>query len=178
MQKHPDISKARKSAVLILLYPGEEDAVTTLLIQRPTYNGVHSGQIAFPGGKFEPEDKDLIHTALRESYEEVGFIPEHINILGTLSQLYIPPSQLTLLPVMGYQDFKPQTVLDPLEVSRIIEVSLQEIISPSTFQQQKVNVGNWSEIVPCFNVRGNIIWGATAMILNELKTILTTTPSL
>lgn len=178
MFKNQDISKAKKSAVLILFYLDDNRDIMTILIQRPTYNGVHSGQIAFPGGKFEEYDADLIQTALRESREEVGIDPENVTVLGSLTELYIPPSQLTLLPVVGYQQGQPKIVTDPNEVAGVITISIKEILDPLSIQQKRVSVGSWSDMVPCFYIRGNVIWGATAMILNELKMILPAIPSL
>jgi 8-oxo-dGTP pyrophosphatase MutT (NUDIX family) len=172
MRHFTDLTKAINSAVLILLYPDHDGEILTVLIQRPVYDGVHSGQISFPGGKFEPGDADLIQTSLRESKEEVGINPDNVRVMGNLTELYIPPSKMKVLPVLGYQLSVPRFTLDPGEVDKIITLSLRELLNPGNLQKQRVTVGTWSEIVPCFNIRGNIIWGATAMILNELKTII------
>src|SRR5690606_19713899 len=81
----------RKGAVLILLYPFENKAFFPL-IKRPEYLGVHSGQIAFPGGKMEEEDEDEVETALREAWEEVGVLPQQVRLIGRMSDLFIPTS--------------------------------------------------------------------------------------
>ncbi|MHC1707210.1 MAG: CoA pyrophosphatase [Bacteroidales bacterium] len=176
LMQNKDLSNARKSAVLLLLYPDNQNDIYTVLIQRPVYDGVHGGQISLPGGKAEPSDPDLIYTALRESKEETGIVPEEVTILGTLTELYIPPSNMIVLPVIGYQPSHPDFNIDPTEVEDLIVLSLKELLNPDNFQQQAVSVGLWTDIVPCFNIRGNIVWGATAMILNELKMILPSIP--
>ncbi|MCX6270390.1 MAG: CoA pyrophosphatase [Bacteroidetes bacterium] len=177
MSFNPDLSKARMSGVLILLYPAEQD-VMTVFIQRPRYNGVHSGQISFPGGKAEPEDRDIRQTALRESREEVGLDTSGVKVIGNLTELYIPPSRFRVQPVVAYTAEIPSLTGDPVEVDEIIRVSLRELLDPGSFQNKKVTVGDWSNEVPCFYVKEVIIWGATAMILNEFLEIIRVLPSL
>lgn len=171
-----DTADARKSAVLLLFYP-TGNKIFTVFIQRPQYNGIHSGQISFPGGKMEDSDPDHFFTALRESQEETGIQPDEVTILGTLTPLYIPPSHFIVLPVIGYQHKEPILQADPQEVESIITVSLEELLDPASFQEQKVTFGSWSATVPCFSVRTHIIWGATAMIMNELIEIIRAFPS-
>ncbi len=92
---------ARIAAVLILLYPYKE-SVYTVLIQRHDYIGVHGGQISLPGGKKEPSDENIIMTAVREANEETGVDPEQIEIIGTLTPLSIPVSNMIVYPVVGW----------------------------------------------------------------------------
>lgn len=164
--------KAKPSSVLLLLYPvGEE--VYIVFIQRPDYGGVHSGQISLPGGKREPGDEDLASTALRESEEEVGIIRERVRILGQLSDLYIPPSRYLVSPFVGYCTAKPDFEKDPQEVEEIIEVKIRDLFSESAYQVTRHKVGLGIRVkAPAFVVDGNVIWGATAMILSEFKEMI------
>ena len=91
LQSSYDTSKAIQSSVLILLFP-ENKSVKIILILRQQYEGVHSGQVSFPGGRKEKDDKTLIETALRESEEEVGIDADKVMVIGNLTEIYIPPS--------------------------------------------------------------------------------------
>ena len=95
---------AKKAGVMALFYPKENNVTHLLLILRKTYKGVHSNQIAFPGGKFEPEDADLKYTALRETFEEVGVPLAAIHVIKALSPVYIPPSNFEVQPFVGVYD--------------------------------------------------------------------------
>ncbi len=164
--------KAKPSSVLLLLYPvGEE--VFIVFIQRPDYGGVHSGQISFPGGKWEPEDMDLSSTALRESKEEVGIIPERVRILGKLSELYIPPSRYLVSPFVAYCSARPDFEKAPDEVKEIIEVNIRDLFRENAYQVTKHKIGLGIRIkAPAYVVDGHTIWGATAMILSEFKEMI------
>jgi len=164
--------KAKPSSVLLLLYP-VEGAFYIVFIQRPDYEGVHAGQISLPGGKREPGDSDLTETALRESHEEVGIIPEDVRILGKLSDLYIPPSRFLVTPFVGYCPNRPDFVKNPTEVDEIIEVKISDLFSEPALQVIKHKVGLGIQIkAPAFVVNGCVIWGATAMILSEFKEVI------
>lgn len=114
---------ARLGAVLILIYP-KENALHLVLILRNVYKGTHSGQISFPGGKQEPEDGSLWHTALREANEEVGIDPEKIKYIGALTKVYIPPSRFLVSPFVAISEEQPRFTADPIEVQRIIEAPI------------------------------------------------------
>ena len=129
-EAHLHYPDARLSAVLILFYP-LNDSIYTVLIQRPTYDGVHSGQVAFPGGKKEPGDVDLIATALREAHEEVGIDPANVEVLGPLTQLYIPPSNFLVTPVVGVSLQQPKLVSDQHEVQEIMETNIALLVDDS-----------------------------------------------
>lgn len=168
-----DRRKVRLGSVLISLYL-DKGEIHTVLMKRPSYKGVHSGQVSFPGGKKEEEDDDLIMTALREAHEEVGIIPEKVNIIGALSELYIPPSNFLVLPVMGYMKEKPKLVPDPQEVEAILEVPFKHFFQEASLKEGDIPVGNGYKIrAPYFDVEGHVVWGATAMILNEMMEIVT-----
>ncbi|MFY0627290.1 MAG: CoA pyrophosphatase [Reichenbachiella sp.] len=164
--------KPKQSAVLILLYQ-ENSEWKFPLIQRPTYVGTHSGQIALPGGKIEEEDESLTMTALRETNEEIGVRQNLVTVLGHLSEIYIPPSNFNILPVVGYVNSKPKFERDKREVESIIETDLKQLLNPINQMSREVKVGQKRLAnVPCFLLEGNVVWGATAMILSEFVNIL------
>jgi len=160
------------SAVMILLYP-HQDTIHAILIQRGTYDGVHSGQIAFPGGKFEEFDIDLKYTALRETEEEIGLLPEQIKVLGSLTEVYITPSNFLVKPFVGVVNQKPEFIVDSREVERVIVVDLfqlnnKEIIKEKTILQS----GGFKLKTPYYEIEGLTIWGATAMMISELNAVV------
>jgi 8-oxo-dGTP pyrophosphatase MutT (NUDIX family) len=163
---------ARQSSVLILLYPLEGD-IGLVLMLRPEYKGIHSGQISLPGGKYEESDESLIFTALREANEEIGITPSMVQIIGQLTEMYIPPSHYLVTPVVGYQATRPVFTADPKEVARIIEIRLSDLMDNTKVQMKKMKLRLGITLkVPSFFIDDNIIWGATAMILSELKEII------
>lgn len=167
----------RESAVLILLFP-ENNSLKTVFIQRNEYFGVHSGQVAFPGGQAEKQDIDLAHTALRETNEEIGIPANDVVILGSLSSLYIPPSNFNVLPFVGYLPNTPVFKIDPKEVSSAFAVTISEILHPKSLQTKSIQVsnGNWLD-VPCYFLENKIVWGATSMILSEFIEVLNDVPA-
>lgn len=162
---------ARIAAVLILLFP-QNGSVFTIFMQRPEYNGVHSGQISFPGGKQEPEDENIISTACREAFEETGADPKNINFIGTLTPLFIPVSNMLVTPVIGWCNQKPSLSLKPEEVMFLIEGDLMRFLDPSIVKIKPFMIRGEMIDVKYFDYEGNTIWGATAMILNELLIII------
>lgn len=161
----------RKSAVLILFYP-DNGIIKTVLMERASDNSVHSGQISFPGGKYETQDKNLENTALREAWEEVGLETEKVTILGPLSKLFIPPSNFDVYPFVGYTLEKPQFNTNR-EVESLIEIDINRLIKPETFTEMPIIVRNSTKIqVPCYLVDQHIIWGATSMIISELLEVI------
>lgn len=159
------------SAVLILFYL-KQGKIHFPLIRRPQYDGMHSGQMAFPGGKWEPTDPSLIHTALRESAEEVGIRPDLITVLGTMSEIYIQVTHFKVLPVVAILRETPAFVTDPHEVDAIFEVPLEELFVPDTKKREIWNLRGTETEVPFYKLSNQKVWGATAMILSELEAIL------
>ena len=162
-----------KAGVMILLYPNQSD-LSLVLIKRPEYEGVHSAQISFPGGKFEQSDPDLIFTALRETEEEVGVPSANIDFLGTLTSLYIPVSEIEVFPSVGYAIQKPSFKIDPAEVDYLIEVSLKDLMNPAILHSKKFSNIKYQGEIPYYDVQDNHVWGATAMILSEFMEIVQT----
>jgi 8-oxo-dGTP pyrophosphatase MutT (NUDIX family) len=157
----------RQGGVLALFYP-YEDQLYLPLILRPTYNGVHSGQVGFPGGGQEAIDPDLTTTALREAHEEIGVAPEDVQILGQLSRLYIQPSNYEVTPTVGWIEQRPDFRIDPYEVAKLLEIRLNDLLDPHNRYEEEWQLRDRVALVPFFHVGGQTIWGATAMILSEL----------
>lgn len=159
----------RKAAVLILFYPDRKNDVSFLLTKRASYSGTHSAQISFPGGKFEISDKNLINTALRESYEEVGIHQKNINIFKQITEVYIPPSNFLVTPFMGYSLQKPSFSMNN-EVDQIIEVSVRDLLDDKNIGRIEIETSYMKKTsVPCFQFNNFTVWGATAMMLSEIK---------
>ncbi|TNF41499.1 MAG: CoA pyrophosphatase [Cytophagales bacterium] len=165
-------SNHRKSGVLLLFYPEHGQAYFPL-IKRPQYLGVHSGQVALPGGKMDPEDLDVIQTALREAEEEIGVNRRSIEVLGKMSELYIPASNFLVSPIVGLINAKPDFIPEEKEVDRIISSSVSGFLDRRIRKQTLLELGSGIRLdTPYFDIDGEIVWGATAMILNELSRIL------
>jgi 8-oxo-dGTP pyrophosphatase MutT (NUDIX family) len=162
---------ARVAAVLILLYH-HNGSICTVLMQRPDYNGVHGGQISFPGGKQEALDSDVIQTALRESYEETGVDPSKVSIIGTLTPLFIPVSNMIVTPVVGWLDKEPLYNIKSDEVVFLFEADLKMLLDPSIVRLKPFKIRGEMVEIKYFDYNGNTIWGATAMILQELLIII------
>jgi len=171
MQNLPDPFEPRKSSVLILLYMQDLELMT-LMIQRPKYDGVHSGQIAFPGGKMEDTDSDLIATALRETEEEIGIQAADIEVIGQLTELYIHPSNFLVQPVVGWLNTIPETKADPAEVETVLTMPVFTFMQEAARQEKEVEVRDFRFKVPCYVVSDHIIWGATAMIMTEFLEVM------
>jgi 8-oxo-dGTP pyrophosphatase MutT (NUDIX family) len=163
------VSETGKASVLILLYTRKGE-LCTLFIKRTVYRGHHSGQVSFPGGKRETSDKSPVHTALRESSEETGVDPSTIKILGTLTPLHIPVSNIEVLPVVGYAENQPVFSISEYEVEYLIEVPLNELMNKMT-TEKKLVINSEIIKVPGYMVQDEYIWGATAMILSEFLEI-------
>ncbi len=163
---------SRRGAVLILIYPDADQAFFPL-IKRPIYSGVHSGQIAFPGGKMEPEDENISYTAVREAWEEVGVLPEDVKLLGQISDLFIPASNFLVSPIIGYSERKPEFIPEIKEVDRIIETPLKQLLALETRKQKILEIGGLLKLdTPYFDLSNEVVWGATAMILEEFIQVL------
>jgi 8-oxo-dGTP pyrophosphatase MutT (NUDIX family) len=133
---------------------------------------MHSGQISLPGGKMEKSDSDVAETALREAEEEIGIKRNDVSILGYLSQLFIPVSNMLVFPVIGYISYKPVFNPDLVEVNGVIETPIDEFLREGVVQNKTEKILSMDVTVPFYNINGNHIWGATAMIISELTELL------
>ena len=165
--------KPRKAGVMILFYPDQEGMTRMILILRKTYKGVHSNQVGFPGGKVEKGDTDMLDTALRETEEEIGISRDKITVVREVTRCYIPPSNFSVFPFIGYStgplNFTPQES----EVEGLIEVALEDFLSDNAVISKKMSTSYMDDIdVPAFLLNNYVVWGATAMILSEVKDLL------
>jgi len=164
---------AKRAGVLALFYPDSKNETRLILILRKTYKGVHSAQVGFPGGKVEIEDVDLRQTALRETEEEIGVPTEAISVKKAMSPLYIPPSNFTVFPFVGITEKTPRFIKEEAEVEDILEVKLIDFLNENNSIETGVMTSlNKELVVPAFRLNGHNVWGATAMMLSELKDLL------
>lgn len=161
----------RRSAVLILLYPHENEIYFPLIL-RSSYHGLHSGQMAFAGGKYEQPDGDLICTALREAQEEIGIDPAGVKILGVLTEIFIFPSDFLVLPVIGYSTSRPTFLPNEREVEAIFETPLSYFSKPGIVGCSEIQIPNELVLTPHYEIEGHKVWGATAKMVHELLLIL------
>ncbi len=163
----------RESGVGILLYP-KEDTIECILIERPAYDGTHGGQISFPGGKRDPGDIDLEYTARRECFEEVGLPTGHGERILALTEVFIPVSDFLVQPFIFFVDDLPTLHPDEREVESIIAFDLFSLLDDDLLKRKslKFKNGTTAKDIPYFDIHGHVVWGATGMILSEVKAIL------
>lgn len=162
----------KESAVMFLLF-NYKDLVHTLFIQRPKDQGVHSGQLSFPGGKREMGES-LDQTALRETFEEIGVAPDQIEVLGELSEIYIPPSHFLVRPFIGAIKSLPELVLNPSEVEEVIIHPLDFFFQENIIAQKPIFIPKFNVSIdaPFFDIQGRTLWGATAMMVQEFRLMM------
>ncbi len=166
-------NSAKRAGVLSLFYPSEDFETRLILILRKTYHGVHSAQVGFPGGKLEPEDQNIQDAALRETEEEVGVPRSAISVLKQLTEIYIPPSNFFVQPFLGITSQPPKFLPEEKEVEALIEVNLRDFMDDLNITTQTLSTSYAESIeVPAFQLNGHIVWGATAMMLNEVRELL------
>lgn len=163
---------AKSAATLALFYPNKKNETCFLLTKRAIYDGTHSAQISFPGGKTEKNDPNLEFTALRETFEETAVVMNDISIYRKLTKTYIPPSNFWVTPFIGTIEYRPNFTANN-EVSAFIEVQLKDILDDSSIIVKNMSTSYMKNVdVPCFKLNDYIVWGATAMILSEIKDLL------
>lgn len=163
--------KTRKSAILILFYPYQGEIYLPLIL-RPQYDGVHAGQMAFPGGRMERTDENLIRTALREAQEEIGIRVTDVRVLGQLTELFIPPSNFFVQPVIGVMNHRPDFYPDPREVEQVVEVPLETLLDETIVGDTQIDVRGVLIDAPFFQIQNHKVWGATAMMISELLAVI------
>lgn len=163
---------AKLSSVLILLFL-KNSKIYSVLTLRNEYGGLHSGQVSLPGGKPEAGDTNLFQTALRETQEETGLDTKPVELLGELSHIYIPVSNFLVHPYIAYHPENPVFSPDLREVRELIQWELFDLLEDSLVASKEITYGNGSKLLsPYYAIRGHTVWGATAMILSELKEVL------
>ena len=174
LEKQKDkIKNAKRAGVIALFYPDRDSQTKFALILRKTYKGVHSAQIGFPGGKYEEQDKNIEQTALRETYEEIGVSVANIEICKALTEVYIPPSNFYVNPFFAITRITPNFIKQDEEVEDIIEILLEDFLDDNKVIETSVSTSYSRAIeVPAFELNDHIIWGATAMMLSEIKDML------
>jgi 8-oxo-dGTP pyrophosphatase MutT (NUDIX family) len=158
----------REGAVLILLYPQQQNLHLPLIVRPHTEKGVHSGQVAFPGGKKEKTDPDFVYTALREAQEEVNLDISKVRVLGQLSPLFVFASNFMVYPTLAVMHEKPFLRPNPQEVADIFSTNLTTLQRPETIKRTIIQTPQYTFETPYFDIEGKIVWGATAMMLSEL----------
>ncbi len=158
-----------KQAATAALFFEQNGRPHLILTRRVEYPGVHSGQISFPGGRKEPGDRDFSETALRETREEIGIEPDQISLLGSLTALYIPPSNFYVYPFVGLLKSKPDFTRQQSEVDEILTPDFNGFLDPSNLRNSTIKTSTYSIKVPSFHIMGETVWGATAMMISELR---------
>ncbi|MEJ7646739.1 MAG: CoA pyrophosphatase [Chryseolinea sp.] len=169
--KYDNSLPPRPGAVLILLYE-DHGVIKFPLIRRPEYLGVHSGQVSLPGGRTE-SDEGPVETALRETEEEIGIRRDSPKVLGVLSNFLVIPSNYIITPVVATLSGSPTFVPDAREVAGVLAASIDELVHDESIRESEILVsGQYRLMAPHFNVENSTVWGATAMVLNEFRSVL------
>lgn len=167
-----DISSYRKSAVSLLLFH-KENSIHCILTQRKKYEGVHSQQVSFPGGKMDISDIDLEYTARRESFEEIFLPKDQGTLLTELSDIYIPVSKFIVKPFVFYVDELPILKAEEREVDEIFSFDIFKLLENKVIQTTDIKLAEGiRKNVPYFSINDKVVWGATAMILSEFREII------
>jgi 8-oxo-dGTP pyrophosphatase MutT (NUDIX family) len=162
----------RNAAVTILICPNTEGEEELMFIKRTEYEGHHSGQVSFPGGKADKEDIDLLATAIRECHEEIGVILTKKNLLGSLTPVYVMVSEFMIYPFLFFYPSIPEIKIDPDEVNYIFQFPVNKLLDYNIRKKKIMHIMGQDVDVPYFHIMGETIWGATAMILSEFIEIL------
>lgn len=175
-----DPATARRAAVLLLFGVLDDvpaishtDAVPAnldvLLVERADSLADHPGQVAFPGGRIDPQDGGPVGTALREAREETGLSPAGVEVLGALSELGLPVSNFMVTPVLGWwASPSPVDVVDYGESAQVFRVPVSDLLDPANRHTATIHVGGEVHSSRAFTVNGVLVWGFTAMVLNQL----------
>ncbi len=158
-----------KQAAVLALMTGEDGQLRVVLTRRTDRLNGHRGQMSFPGGRRDAGDRDFAHTALRETGEELGIDPSGVDLLGALTPIYIPPSHFDVFPYVGYQRVLPPLMPNPAEVAAVYPVALAALFDAANRTTAQIETVGGTRAVPAYVLGGQIVWGATAVILCELE---------
>ncbi len=170
-QLEHELSAVKQSSVLVLLFP-DKDKIYTCLTRRPSTMKYHPGQVSFPGGKVEKDDASAEMAALREAQEEVGIDPSQIEILGKLSDFYLEISRFSIQPFLAWTDNRPEFTVNTDEVEELILFPVSDFVENEIIQETELQTMTGILPIKYFPYSGQVIWGATAMILSELMEIM------
>jgi 8-oxo-dGTP pyrophosphatase MutT (NUDIX family) len=162
----------RNAAVAILIYPNAEGEEELIFIKRTEYEGHHSGQVSFQGGKEDKEDNSLVSTAIRECYEEIGIKLLEKNLIGALTPVYVMVSEFMVYPYIFIYPSVPELLPDPAEVKYTIRFPLYKLLDPNIRKEKTMQIMGHNIDVPYFHIENETVWGATAMMLSEFIEIL------
>jgi 8-oxo-dGTP pyrophosphatase MutT (NUDIX family) len=169
----------RPAGVLVLIVPGDDGSARVVLTERTTYDGLHSGEVSFPGGKVEPADRDIVATALREAAEEIDLDPDAagVRIVGRLEEVWIPVSRFAIVPVVAIAERRPTLRPSPDEVARILEPSLAAFLPGAPIRIVERTIRDWPLRYGAYPIDTDdggelLVWGATARILGQLGALL------
>ena len=167
-------ASARPAAVLVLVFADPRGEARLVLTERPSYDGHHSGEVSFPGGKAEPGDADPPATALRETAEEVGLDAEAagVRVVGRLGTVWIPVSDFRITPVVAVAARPPALTASPTEVARILEPPVGAFLPGAPIEMVDRTIGDWPLRYGGYRIDGLHVWGATARILGQLGAVL------
>ncbi len=173
-ENRPDfnVTGDERNAAVAVVMVRTKDTHEFLLIKRPEYDGVHSAQVSFPGGKAESEDSSLLYTAIRETREEIGMLLSQKECIGSLTSLPIPVSRFVVQPYVFYLDRMPELSIDPREVQYMIRAPLDILLDPDAMKQTSLNIRGFIIHTPYFSIGNEIVWGATGMMLAEFAEVL------
>jgi 8-oxo-dGTP pyrophosphatase MutT (NUDIX family) len=167
-------ASARPAAVLALVFPDAAGEARIVLTERVSYDGHHSGEVSFPGGKAEPADRDPADTALREASEETALDPAAamVQVLGPLDEVFIPVSDFRITPILAIAGTEPELAPNPAEVARILTPPLDAFLPDAPIETVERTIGDWPIRYAGYRIEGLHVWGATARILGQLGAIL------
>lgn len=170
----PTDRPGRPAAVLVLLYPDADGLARVVLTERSSRDGHHSGEVSFPGGKSEPDDADVVATALREAAEEVALDADaaRVRVVGILEPFWIPVSDFAVTPVLAIAERRPVLAGAPAEVARIVEPPIARFLPGAPIEIVERTIGDLPLRYGAYEVDGLSVWGATARILSQLGAVL------
>ena len=161
----PSFIKPKEGAVMAVIYP-KENIPHLLLIERPLYDGVHSGQI-------EKSDASFLHAALRETHEEVGIESNHIQVVGNLTEVFVFASNFMVYPFVGIMQEIPTLALETKEVAAVLEIPLLRFFEDGIIKEKKIkNALGFNLMAPYYDLDNKVLWGATAMMVSELCAVI------